>query len=77
MNSFQQQVEQARQQIAQTGFSGTATVDSHIYKGFIRQKIEVNPPEELAEFMVNYTDALVMILAMMNLKVGVYIDKDI
>jgi len=77
MFSTRQQIEQARQEVAQAGFSGTATVDSHIYKGFIRLKVEVNPPENLAEFMVIYTDALVMILAAMNLNVGVYIDKDL
>lgn len=76
MNSFQQQVELARQQVAKTGFSGTAVVDAHIYKGFIRQKIEINPPEKLAEFMANYTDTLVMILAMMNIQAKVHIDKD-
>ena len=77
MLSTRQQIEQARQEVAQAGFSGTATVDSHIYKGFIRQKIEVNPPGELAAFMVIYTDALVMILAAMNLNVGVHIDEDL
>jgi hypothetical protein len=75
-NDYERQIEQARQQAAGAGFSGTAIVDVHLAKGFLRQKVEVNPPEKLAEFMTNYVNILVMVLAMMNIQAKVNIAKD-
>jgi hypothetical protein len=76
VNDFQQQIEQARQQVAQTGFGGTAVIDVHLAKGFFRVKIEVNPPEKLVELMTNFVNILVMALAMLNIHAKVHISKD-
>lgn len=76
MNSFEQQMEQARQQIAQTGFSGTAIMDVHPSSGFLRLKVNVSPPEKLVEFMTNYANLAVTLLAVMNIQAKVNIAED-
>jgi len=77
VNSFQQQVEQARQQVAQAGFAGTAVIDVHPSDGFLRLRVKVDPTEKLMEFMTNYVDIVAMTLAMMNIQVKVHITKDL
>lgn len=76
MNDFEQQIEQARQQVAQTGFSGTAIIDVHPSDGFLRLKVKINSPEKLVEFMTNYPKVLVMSLGMANIQAKVHISED-
>lgn len=77
MTNYQQEMEQARQQVAKTGFGGAAVIDVHLRDGFLRLKIKVNPPEKLADFMTNFINIMVMILTMMNIqaKVNITVDK--
>jgi len=77
VNSFQQQMEQARQQVAQAGFAGSAVIDVHPSDGFLRLKVKVDPADKLMEFMTNYADIVAMTLVMMNIQVGVHVDKDL
>ena len=66
----------ARQQVAQTGFSGTAMIDIHPSSGFLRLKVNVSSSGKLVEFMTNYTNVAVTALAMMNIQAKVNIAKD-
>ena len=76
MFNTDQQIEQARQQVAQVGFAGTAVIDVHPSDGFLRMRVKVDPADKLMEFMTNYADIVTMTLAMMNVQAKVHIDKD-
>jgi hypothetical protein len=75
-NGLEQQVTQVRQQSAQTGFSGTAILDVHPSTGIIRLKVNSVPPEKLGEFIMNYTNILIMSLNAANINVKTHIAQD-
>jgi len=77
MFSTHQQIEQARQQVALAGFSGTAMIDVHPSDGFLRLKVKVDPADKLTEFMTNYADIVAMTLVIMNIQVKMHITKDL
>ena len=76
MNSIEEQVAQAKQQAVQTGFGGSAILDVHPSTGIIRLKVNSVPPEKLGEFIMNYTNILIMSLNAMNINVKTHVDQD-
>jgi len=74
--SYEFQIEDARQQAAQQGFSGRAIIDVHPSKGLVRMKIEMNPSERLPEFMRRYAGGLAVTLSMMNLEAKVHLAEE-
>ena len=75
-NNIKQQVEQKKQQAAQTGLSGTAILDIHPTTGIMRLKINLTPPEKLGEFITNYAKVITMSLNSVNISVKTHIDEE-
>ena len=67
---------QARQQAAQAGFSGSAIVDTHPSKGILRIKITTTPPESLASFVTNYLQFVNMSLRTLNIEARIHIAEE-
>ena len=76
MFNFEDQMNQARQQAAQAGFSGTAIVDAHPSTGILRIKITTTPPESLASFVTNYLQFVNMSLRTLNIEARVHIAEE-
>ena len=76
MFNFEDQMNQARQQAAQAGFSGTAIVDAHPSTGILRIKITTTPPESLASFVTNYLQFVNMSLLTLNIEAHVHIAEE-
>jgi hypothetical protein len=76
MFNFEQQINQARQQAAQSGFSGNAIVDVHPSNGILHIKITASPPESLASFVTNYVQFLSMSLGAMNIETRIHIAEE-
>ena len=76
MFNFEDQMNQARQQAAQAGFSGTAIVDAHPSTGILRIKIITTPPESLASFVTNYLQFVNMSLRTLNIEARVHIAEE-
>jgi hypothetical protein len=76
VTSYGPQIEYARQQAAQQGFSGTAIIDAHPSEGLVRIKIKMEPPERLPEFMRHYASGLAATLNMMNLEAKVHLAEE-
>lgn len=74
--TMDQQVEQARQQAAQAGFSGTAILDIHPRSGIIRIKVSTIPPENVQAFITNYVNFLTMSFNAMNIEVGMHVAEE-
>ena len=72
-NNIEQQVEQKKQQAAQTGLSGTAILDIHPATGIMRLKINLTPPEKIGEFIVNYAKVITMSLNSVNISVKTHV----
>jgi len=72
-NNIEQQVEQKKQQAAQTGLSGTAILDIHPTTGIMRLKINLTPPEKIGEFIVNYAKVITMSLNSVNISVKTHV----
>lgn len=72
-NNIEQQVEQKKQQAAQTGLSGTAILDIHPATGIMRLKINLVPPEKLGEFITNYAKVITMSLSSVNISVKTHV----
>ena len=73
---IEKQVNQARQQSAQTGFSGTAILDIHPSTGIIRIKVSPIPPEAVQQFITNYANVLVMSLNALNIDVKTHVAEE-
>jgi len=73
MTNIEQQVEQKKQQAAQTGLSGTAILDIHPTTGIMRLKINLTPPEKIGEFIVNYAKVITMSLNSVNISVKTHV----
>jgi len=72
-NNIEQQVEQKKQQAAQTGLSGTAILDIHPATGIMRLKINLTPPEKIGEFITNYAKVITMSLNSVNISVKTHV----
>jgi uncharacterized protein (DUF2252 family) len=73
---IEQQVEQYRQQSAQSGFSGSAIVDINPGSGIIRLKIKTIPPESIQQFITNYINIIVMSLNTVNINVKIHVTEE-
>jgi hypothetical protein len=76
MDNVEQQADQARQQAAQAGFSGTAHLGLFPNSGIIKLKISTTPPEKIPEFVKRYAGILTMSLSAMNIEVEQYTEEE-
>jgi len=76
VSSIEEQVAQAKQKAGQTGFGGSAILDVHPATGIIRLKVNSEPPEKLGEFIMNYTNILIMSLNAANISVKTHVAQD-
>ena len=76
MFEYMNQINQIRQQVSQSGFSGTAVIDAHPKTGIIRLKVSTTPPENMGPFITGFAQLLNAALAMANVTAKVHIAED-
>jgi hypothetical protein len=76
MTDFESQSEQVRGYATAMGLSGSAVVDVHPSRGFLRVKVKLTSPQMLPEFMANYANLVTMTLGAMNVQAKVHINNE-
>lgn len=76
MFNFEQQMNQTKQQAVAAGFSGTAIIDVHPSRGYLRLKLKLSQPDKLSEFMNTYAGVIGMTLGAMNVESKIHISEE-
>jgi hypothetical protein len=76
VNPMEGQLNQFRQQAAQSGFSGTGIIDVQPKGGIIRLKLNITPPGGLKVFTKNFAEAIGVMLGAMNIQVKIHIEQE-
>ena len=76
MNNYEDQMNQFREHMARSGFSGTAIIDVHPSTGIIRIKVNVTPPENLKPFTTGCGQMLNILLAASNIEPKMHISEE-
>jgi len=76
MYNYEDQMNQFRQHMARSGFSGTAIIDVHPSSGIIRIKVSVTPPEQLKPFTTGCGQMLNILLAASNVEAKMHISEE-
>ena len=74
--NYEDQMNQFREHMARSGFSGTAIIDVHPSAGIIRIKVTVPPPANLATIVANYAQFVSMSLGAMNIEARVHFAEE-
>jgi len=64
--NYEDQMNQFREHMARSGFSGTAIIDVHPSAGIIRIKVNITPPQNLKPFTTGCGQMLNILLALMT-----------
>jgi len=76
MNNYEDQMNQFREHMARSGFSGTAIIDVHPSAGIIRIKVNVMPPQNLKPFTTGCDQMLNILLAASNIEAKMHISEE-
>ena len=76
MFEYMNQINQIRQQVSQSGFSGTAVIDAHPKAGVIRLKVNTVPPENIGPFINGLIQLLNVVLTAANITFKVHVTED-
>ena len=76
MYNYEDQMNQFRQHMARSGFSGTAIIDVHPSAGIIRIKVNTTPPENLKPFTTGCAQMLNILLAASNIEAKIHVSEE-
>jgi len=74
--NYEDQMNQFREHMAKSGFSGTAIIDVHPSTGIIRIKVNVSPPQNLKPFTTGCGQMLNILLAASNIEAKMHISEE-
>jgi hypothetical protein len=76
MNNYEDQMNQFREHMARSGFSGTAIIDVHPSAGIIRIKVNTTPPQNLKPFTTGWAQMLNIMLTASNIEAKMHVSEE-
>ena len=74
--NYEDQMNQFREHMARSGFSGTAIIDVHPSAGIIRIKVNTTPLENLKPFVTGCAQMLNILLAASNIEARMHVSEE-